>query len=88
MRLAPETLVDRYEHLRQQVLSQDIGSRLGLSVLLRQGLVGWMRVQSFLAVTAAPAPVRRSHQPLPQGLAGELTRILTQLIVTHKEMVS
>jgi hypothetical protein len=87
VRLAPEVLVDRYEHLRQQVLSQDIGSRLGLSVFLRQGLVGWMQVQSFLAVTDAPAPGRRLKAPLPQGLAGELTRILTQLIVTHKEMV-
>ena len=88
--LAPEALVNRYEHLRQQVLAQDIGSRLGLSVLLRQGLVGWMRVQSFLAVADAPAPVpgRGFHEPLPQGLAGELTRILTQLIVTRKEMIS
>ncbi len=88
--LDAEALIDRYEHLRQQVLSNEIGSRLGLSVFLRQGLVGWMRVQSFLATTdatLAPSPVRRLQAPVPQGLARELTQILTQLIVTHKEMV-
>jgi hypothetical protein len=70
------------------VLAHEIGSRLGLSVFLRQGLVGWMRVQSFLTTTVDPSPARRLEAPLPQGLAGELSRILTQLIVTHKEMVS
>ncbi len=37
--LDSEILVERYEHLRQEVLSTGIGSRLGISVLLRQGLV-------------------------------------------------
>ncbi|MCP4226729.1 MAG: hypothetical protein GY773_25595, partial [Actinomycetia bacterium] len=72
--------------LRQEVLSNEVGSRLGLSVFLRQGLVGWIRVQSLLTATVAPAPVRRPAALLPKGLAGELTRILTQLIVTRKEL--
>lgn len=81
-------LVDRYEHLRQEILSNEIGSQLGLSVFLRQGMVGWMGVQSFLAATAAPSPVRRSEAvaPLPKGLAGEMTRILTQWILNRKEL--
>ncbi len=51
-------------------------------------MVGWMRVQSFLTATAAPAPTphREVLAPLPKGLAGELTRILTELIVTRKEL--
>ncbi len=88
--LDSEILVERYEHLRQEVLSTGIGSRLGISVLLRQGLVGWIRVQALLTPTVTPAPARSLQAPLllPQGLAGELTRILTQLIVTRKELHS
>lgn len=65
----------------------EIASPLGLSVFLRQGMVGWMRVQSFLAATA-PSPPRCSElaAPLPAGLTGELTRILAELIVTRKEL--
>ncbi len=64
-----------------------MGSQLGLVVFLRQGMVGWMKVQSFL--TAVPSVMaRRCDQltPLPRGLAGELTRILTELILTRKEL--
>ncbi len=80
-------LIDRYEHLRQEILSKEIGSQLGLSVFLRQGMVGWIGVQSFLAATAVPSPVRRPEAvaPLPKGLAGELTRILAQWILNRKE---
>lgn len=72
--------------MRQQILSHEIGSPLGLSVFLRQGLVGWIQVQSFLTATIAPAPAPAPAAPLPKGLAGEMTRILTQLIVNRKEL--
>ena len=68
-----------------------MGSQLGLTVFLRQGMVGWIRVQSALtttAETAAALPARRLGEPMPKGLSGELTRILTQLIVTRKELTS
>lgn len=47
-----------------------------------------MRVQSFLTATAAPSPARHREAlaPLPNGLAGELTRILTEMIVARKEL--
>jgi hypothetical protein len=87
--LDAEILVERYEHLRQEVLSNGMGSRLGISVLLRQGLVGWIRVQAVLTATDPPAPAHHLEPPpLSEGLAGELTRILTQLIVTRKELHS
>lgn len=63
-----------------------MASSLGLSVFLRQGMVGWMRVQSTLTVTVAPSPGPRPETPLPRSVAGELTRILTQLILTRKEL--
>lgn len=85
-----EGLGDRYEDLRQEVLSNEIGSTLGLSVFLRQGMVGWMQVQSFVRATHGPAPPRRREPaaPLPKGMAAELTKILTELIVTRKELSS
>ncbi len=84
-----DALVERYEHLRREVLTREVGSKLGLAVLLRQGMVGWMKVQSFLTTIPNPA-VRRDeqHSPLPKGVAGELTRILTELILTRKELIS
>lgn len=89
MRSPAEALVEHYEHLRREVLAHEVGSQLGLAVFLRQGMVGWMKVQSFL--TAVPdRAARRCEQltPLPKGLAGELTRILTELILTRKELAS
>lgn len=81
-----EVLVDRYENLRREVLSDEIASRLGFGVFLRQGMVGWMRVQSFLRAPVAPSPEPSSvAAPLTKGLAGELTNILTELILTRKE---
>ncbi len=82
-------LVDRYEHLREEVLSNEVGSRLGLGVFLRQGMVGWMKVQSFLSAPKAPAPVPGvvAAAPLPKGLMGELTTILTELILTKRSFM-
>lgn len=76
-------LAERYEQLRQEVLAEGVGSRLGLSVLQHQGVVGWMRVQSFLRATLAPRgePVMR-----PKSWPNELTTILTNLILEHKEI--
>ncbi len=83
-----ELLVQRYEDLRREVMANEVDSPLGLSVLLRRGLVGWMQVQSFLTATAKPPTPRpcQALTPLPKGLAGELTKILTQLIVNRKEL--
>lgn len=85
-RIHAEALVERYEHLRREVLAHEVGSQLGLAVLLGQGMVGWMKVQSLLA--AAPNPPARHREqltPVPKTLAGELTRILTELILTRRE---
>lgn len=85
-----KVLVDRYEHLRQEVLSGQIGSPLGLGVFLRQGMVGWIQLQSSLTATAPPSPVRRRQEPtpLPRNVTREMTRILTELIMTRKECSS
>ena len=81
-------LTDRYEDLRREVLSKEISSPRGLSVFLRQGMVGWMKVHSFLTVTDTPSPALspRPVAPLPQGFAGELTKILTELILARKDV--
>ena len=50
-------LACRYEELRRRVLCGEIdGHRLGLSVLLRQGVTAWMRTASSIPTAPAPAP--------------------------------
>jgi hypothetical protein len=72
------------------VLAQEVGSQLGLAVFLQQGMAGWITVQSFFAATAAGPPRRRTERlaPMKEGVTGELTRILTELILTRQELHS
>jgi len=49
-------LARRYEELRRRVLCGEIdGHRLGLSVLLRQGVTAWMRAACSIPTAPAPA---------------------------------
>ena len=83
-----DALVERYERLRREVLAKEIDSPLALRVFLRQGMVGWMRVQSFFCATVASRSQPRSEAvvPPPKGSAGELTRIITELLLSRKEL--
>ena len=78
----------RYEQLRQQVvepngaLAQD---RWGLSLLLRQGVAGWMRLWQDPAVTvpeAAPALALGSTGPAP-GWQPQATLLLANMAFSH-----
>lgn len=67
-----------------------VGSQLGLAVFLQQGMAGWITVQSFFAAAAAGPPRRRTERlaPMKEAVTGELTRILTELILTRQELHS
>jgi len=77
----------RYEALRQlavggrQILESD---PLGLVVLLRQGIAGWMRSWSELTPTAPPqsAPVQRGTV-VASGWQRELTQVLAAMSLAH-----
>lgn len=84
---AADDLVKGYESLRQEVLSNHIGSCLGLAVLLRQGMVGWIDAYSFCQARLAPALRRRSEEakPLSPDLPSELGRIVADIVLKRKE---
>ena len=60
---AGQEWVDRYEQLRNDVLSQSVGGGFGLIVLLRQGMTAWMRA-SAAALAPVPSPAGKFVQPL------------------------
>jgi hypothetical protein len=71
-----EALVDRYEQLRRHALAGDgQGWRLGLALLHRRGVAGWMRAWDGLptpppaAGRGSPVPIAAGDQPLVGVLA-------------------
>jgi hypothetical protein len=86
--LAPATWTERYESLRQHVLQgrQVPGTDpLGLILLSRQGVAGWMRGWSQLNAPTLPSPVS------PPMLAAtgtvpwqnQLTVVLAHMMTAH-----
>jgi len=69
-------------------LAKEVDSPLALGVFLRQGMVGWMRVQSFFSATVVslPKPRHEAMIPPPKDSASELVRILAGLFLTRKEL--
>ena len=75
-----------YEQLRKDVLSQAAGGGFGLIILLRQGMIAWMRA---CAEAPVPATARESVWPLNalSGLTGDVrsqaVAILTGILLHH-----
>jgi hypothetical protein len=78
----------RYEQLRRQVFEPDASlgqDRWGLSLLLRKGLAGWMRLwQDPVAPAHQPAPVQGlpSSGPVP-GWQPQATLLLANMAFSH-----
>lgn len=80
----------RYEALRQRAMARHRGeARLGLAVLLRQGVAAWMAAWSQI-----PVPVPRSAPPisprpysLPDGASADVVRLLAAMTLAHLEPV-
>jgi hypothetical protein len=81
----PAPLTEHYEALRSQVLSGSaaVATPLGLAVLLRRGLAGWLAVCIELMPAAAsharPRPASRSAAILPVGVHGDAVRVLASM---------
>ncbi len=79
-----EDWVARYEQLRKDVLSQATGGGFGLIILLRQGMLAWMRA---CADGPAPAPARESVRhwdavsPLPGDVRSQAAMILAGILL-------
>jgi hypothetical protein len=78
----------RYEQLRIDVLSQAVGSGLGLVLFLRQGMTAWMRA-SVCAVASVPLPAGKSAlplnavSPLPCDVRSQAAVILAGILLSH-----
>jgi len=68
-------LADRYEELRQRVLCGEAdGHRLGLSVVLRQGVTAWMRAAGSISAAPMPPPPAR-----PESDVGPVVAVLVSM---------
>ena len=84
----PKTWLERYESLRCLALGNDqiLGTDpLGLIVLVRCGLVSWMRRWSLLGSTCNPTAVRPEEPALPPSPSWQrqLTNLLAQITAQH-----
>jgi hypothetical protein len=81
----PDRAVADYEALRRAVLDGGRGDRdLGLVLLIRRGMGGWIRAWSACATPAAATDrvVRESALALPAGVRGDVTRLLVTMALT------
>lgn len=82
-----QDLVLRYEGLRAQVLSQSSGLTrgLGMALLMRQGLLAWMKAWSH----GTPAVGQPAHDPsptekvIPLDLRANLALVLAGMALGH-----
>jgi hypothetical protein len=82
-------LAQRYEELREEVVSGTRGRSLGHALFLREGMTGWMRACS----TWMPAPLRpsRPHRSatVPVGLREPMATLLADMVLsTAREAAS
>ncbi len=81
----------RYEQLRKDVLSQATGGGFGLIILLRQGMIAWMRACADIPV---PAPARGSVRGwdaascLPGDVRSQAAVILAGILLHHPSEAS
>jgi len=84
--LDKDSVKERYEELRHEVLSQEEKGLLyskGLALFIRQGMVGWMQVWSQCAVYAEA--VKEEHEKT--GRDSEFTDARRQIIMIVANMV-
>ncbi|HEY5770114.1 MAG TPA: hypothetical protein VIS71_09745 [Terrimicrobium sp.] len=83
----PQYWTRRYEELREGAAGGLIGSDCpGMSVLIRRGLVAWMRAwrDPLSSATGVPACAAESH-PIPAGRSWqrEATLLLANMALSH-----
>jgi hypothetical protein len=83
--VVPEKWTTRYEELRRQILAEPQGGGWGRALLLRRGLVAWMRAwpsdEETSQETTRPAEPSAPPTALPADLCGAMTRILVNMIL-------
>lgn len=77
----------RYEELRQYAVERQIlAGRLGLAVLLRQGLAAWVEQWSKMpAPTPAPSVEISRQSPLPDETSADVINLLAAMALGHMQ---
>ena len=83
------THVARYEELRRHAVERQIlAGRLGLAVLLRQGLAAWVEQWSEMpAATPAPSARISSASPLPDDASADVINVLAAMALGQMQAV-
>lgn len=79
----------RYEELRQHAVKrQALAGRLGLAVLLQQGLAVWLEQWAKMPATT-PLPTAYSARPssLPDEFSAQVVNVLTAMALGHIQEV-
>jgi hypothetical protein len=84
------THVARYEELRRHAVERQIlAGRLGLAILLRQGLAAWVEQWSKMpAATPAPsAEISSASPPLPDDASVDVINVLAAMALGHMQEI-
>ncbi len=79
----------RYEELRRHAVKRQVlAGRLGLAVLLQQGLAGWLEQWAKMPATT-PVPVAYTARPssLPDDCSAQVINVLTSMALGHIQEV-
>ena len=81
--------IARYEELRRHVVEQQsLAGRLGLVILLQQGLAAWVEQWSKMP-TPTPAPSSEISRPslLPDDTSADVINVLAAMALGHMQEV-
>jgi hypothetical protein len=79
--------VEVYEELRSHMLAgSPDGLHCGMIVLLREGVVGWIKRGAACRGVAAQSATRPAPRPLlSDGLQSEIVHVLADIALTYRE---
>lgn len=81
--------VSTYERLRQSYLEQHprVDGELGLSVLLRHGLLAWMRTLTSLPKVTLTNPAPLDSERLPSPLRNDIIDVMVSMVTSASRSV-
>ena len=83
-----DSLVARYEDLRQQVLGRSAVQSQGLALFTRGGMCVWMQAWSQCVAptsTLAPAPLQGDQQICPAQLHRDVATLLASMVLFNRQ---
>jgi hypothetical protein len=83
--MADPDFVAHYEQLRNQALGTGSGARVGLTLLLRQGVAAWMQTGSCVAPPPAggAVPSGNARSPLLDHVRSQAAVILAGIVLKY-----